>query len=224
MRLTPFVSLHLFAAVGLASVLACSGASETRVTDTSGSSSSAKEEGLPCCHGGFIYRCASEEALGRCADESAADTTDCMKTSTTCGAAGQTSEGETSTAADAQAPKKKTGATCGDEAECEGGLCLAVNGSKSGFCSVECVRSTDCPSNYRCDLLASGTKACMPIGEAKIGEACARSMDCESNICLQRGEAAVGYCSATCTVPGDCPLGWACGYVTGFSGKVCAQP
>ena len=209
------------AAVG-ALLVACSGSSPSGVN---GPATTA--ETFPCCNGGFIFKCATESALGRCSDVKALDTTDCTKTTTACG--GESNPEDPSKPApdagsDASDKKKPAGAKCTTEAECDGGLCLSFGGGNVGFCSNTCASKTDCPTDYRCELLPDGVKACAPVGEGKLGATCTYNMNCESDLCLAGASATTGYCTAPCTVAAECPAGWGCTPVGGASGKYCQRP
>lgn len=222
------------ASITLVSValVACSGSTPSGV---SGSSASTSPQTYPCCHGGFIYKCASEAALATCSDSSADDTTDCTKTATACGegagaagggsgasggGSGATGDGGTG----GTAATKATGTKCADEKECTGGLCLTFNQGSVGFCSNTCATKNDCPSDFTCRLIESGVKACAPAGEQKLGETCSYNMDCVSELCLTVGSATTGYCTAPCTAAVECPAGWTCDAVGGASGKYCHRP
>jgi hypothetical protein len=236
-------AIVLFAGI-VASTAACSGAGDSGIASSASSS-----KGLPCCHQGYIYQCASDAALNRCADTAADDTTDCTKTSTTCGGAssgGASSSGSSgassssggsssgssgasssssSSSSGGAAAKKKTGDKCVAESECQGDLCLVYGAGSAGFCSNACATSTDCPSKFRCELADKlGSKVCVPQGEKLIGETCSYNMDCASNLCLTVGGAALGYCTGQCNVPADCPATWTCSAVSGASGKFCKRP
>jgi len=237
-------ALVLFAGI-TAATAACSGAGDSAISTPAASS-----KGLPCCHDGYIYQCASEAALNRCADTAADDTTDCTKTSTTCGSSGASSSGSSgssgassssggssgkssssssssssSGSSGSTTPKKKTGEKCTVESECQGDLCLVYGAGSTGFCSAACATSTDCPSKFRCELADKlGSKVCVPQGEKLIGETCSYNMDCSSNLCLTVGGAALGYCTGQCNVPADCPATWSCAAVSGASGKFCQRP
>jgi len=224
----PFASSFVAVALASASLVACSGSTPSGV---SGSSASTSPQTYPCCHGGFIYKCASESALATCSDSSLDDTTDCTKTATACGdgagsgaggAGGGAGAGDGGTTA--PTATKSTGSKCAEEKECTGGLCLTFNEGSVGFCSNTCASKSDCPADYTCTLIKSGVKACAPKGEGKLGDTCTYAMDCASELCLTNNGATTGYCTAPCTAPAECPAGWGCDAVGGASGKYCKRP
>ncbi len=63
-----------------------------------------------------------------------------------------------------------------------------------------------------------GTSTGSPLG----GE-CQADPDCESQICLFKGDATFGYCSKTCEDWTECPDFWDCGSVGNASGTYCIQ-
>ncbi len=215
-------------ALGAASV-ACSGANDVGV----GEPTAAKESGLPCCHGGYIYKCASDSALNACSDSSRDETTDCTKTTTTCGGSGTTPTPTTSATTPPPPPgpglppkpKQAVGEKCALDGDCADNLCLVFGTGTTGFCSKTCATAGNCPNKYRCELAEKlGSKVCVPMGEKRIGETCTYSLDCESNLCLTVGTATLGYCTGQCTIPAECPATWNCSAVGGASGKFCQRP
>jgi hypothetical protein len=222
------VVLPLAAFFGLlaAGSAGCSGAADSGVNGTPTSSASNGAGGLPCCHGGFIYKCASEDALAVCSDSSADDTTDCTKTATACGdsTTKPPATSSSSTTAPPPAPKKKTGEKCATEDECVGGHCLVFGAGSAGFCSSNCNSANDCPGQYSCELAPKlGVKVCVPNGNKKLGDSCTESIDCASTLCLTPSAGGVGYCSAACNAPADCGLSWSCAPVNGATGKYCQK-
>ena len=88
-RLLSLTTLAIAIAVGTASV-ACSGTNDATIVRPA----ETKESGLPCCHGGYIHRCANESALNACSNANR-DETDCTKTSTMCGTPAPSTTGTT---------------------------------------------------------------------------------------------------------------------------------
>jgi hypothetical protein len=94
----------------------------------------------------------------------------------------------------------------------------------TGFCSKVCITRSDCPSRFLCELQTKiGAKVCIPQGEKQLGETCTLAVDCESGLCLTTGSATLGYCTAQCTVPAECPANWTCATVSGASGRFCQR-
>jgi hypothetical protein len=214
-------SVSTIVAIGVL-LVACSGSSPSGVTGPAPTT-----ETFPCCSGGYIYKCATESALGHCSNAKTQDTTDCTKTATACGGEAGPEDGAAPDAGRAPAPtadKKAAGAKCTLEAECAGGLCLSYGGGDVGFCSNTCASKSDCPTDYRCELLPDGVKACVTKGEAKLGDTSTWNMNCESDLCLVAAGATTGYCTAPCTVAAECPAGWSCSSVGGASGTYCQRP
>ncbi len=223
-----FGGLALFLVVAASASTACSGANDAGVNEPA---PAAKESGLPCCHGAYIYRCASESALKACSDSSRDETTDCTKTTTTCGGttaptpSGTTPPPSTPDASPPPKPKQAVGEKCSIDIDCSDNLCLVFGSGTAGFCSKTCATAANCPSRYRCELAEKlGSKVCVPMGEKRIGETCTYNLDCDSNLCLTSGTATLGYCTAQCSVPAECPTTWACAPVGGASGKFCTRP
>lgn len=227
----PKTSVLVVAFVGITTAVAtgCSGAGSSGIT---GSGAGTSADGLPCCHDGYIYKCASESALNACSDRTKDETTDCTKTSTACGGGTQPPTpppGPTSSASSTGTsppppppPKSKTGEKCNDPSQCEGDQCLVFGAGTAGFCSNVCASNSQCPTQFRCQLAEKlGVKVCVPFGEAKLGDSCALGADCASGLCFTGG--GVGYCSATCNVPADCGLNWQCAPVAGSVGKFCLK-
>ena len=69
----PFASVGLRAlfavAIAASATIACSGSGSSGVIGAQ-QDAQQKDDGLPCCHKGFIYKCASEDALNTCSDAS----------------------------------------------------------------------------------------------------------------------------------------------------------
>jgi hypothetical protein len=190
---------------------------------------------LRCCFGGVAHRCGNVAAQDHC--NAGIDTLDCAKTAEICGvgpadaAATNDPPDGSRTPIDAQIPaeaaapidvaKKTVGALCADSSECEGELCLTGGGGSAGFCSKTCAVSRDCPSGFRCDYLEKlGIRACIQIGEKRLGEPCIGGEECESGICT--GVDGSRFCSKGCASAAECPAGWSC--VTISSGmKRCVQ-
>lgn len=61
--------------------------------------------------------------------------------------------------------------------------------------------------------------ASAPMGGG-FGETCESPLNCASNVCVS--DSGRNFCSLTCTVPGDCPGGWACFATEDESTRVCA--
>ena len=114
----------------LFAVAACSGSSTPAV------SSSPTTVDLPCCHGGTIYQCATEDALAACSHGS--DTVDCSKTATSCGDGASSSDGGSSTPPPADdggkpsPPKGNVGDKCTANSDCAGEQCLVYGIGASG--------------------------------------------------------------------------------------------
>ncbi len=225
----PSAVLHVLVISAAIAVAACSGASTDSTTSGipgGGAASATDPGGLPCCHGGFIYRCATEDALTVCSDASQDDTTDCTKTATACGGGGSStsSDAGTTSASTSTSKKKKTGEACVEVSECEGGQCLVFGSGTTGFCSNICSSATQCPNNFRCQLVESiGNKVCAPLGDGKLGDSCVYGIDCASELCIAPGSGGQGYCSATCNVPSDCGVNWQCAGLPGAAGKFCQR-
>lgn len=221
-------ALVLVAVIAAISGTACSGSNGSGATGTSGGTGVGATDpaGLPCCHGGFLYRCATETALEVCSDAAQDDTTDCTKTATACGGGNgpSTAGSDGGASATPSKTKKKTGEACVEVTECEGGQCLVFGSGTTGFCSNVCSSATQCPNNFRCQLVESiGNKVCAPLGDGKLGESCVYSIDCTSELCLSPASGGKGYCSATCNVPSDCGVNWQCAPVEGAAGKYCQR-
>ncbi len=125
----------------------------------------------------------------------------------------------------------KLGAACGEDLDCQGGLCVA-SGSKY-VCSQPCGASAPCPNGTSC-VAISGGAACLPAQQkVGVGGSCEASDDCQSGLCVVGTKGAI--CSQPCTKDAQCGGGWACAPLKGgggactklgdgTSGKVCDSP
>jgi hypothetical protein len=202
-------------------LLAALGSASTGCSSTVAAPAGTTDSTLPCCHDGFIYRCANQAALSACGDSTKDDTTDCTKTSSTCGGAAGP-QNDAGPKPDSSVAKKATGDKCELPADCTGDLCLVFGTGTVGFCSKVCANASDCPNRFNCNLAEKlGSKVCVPMGDKRVGDPCTNPTECASEVCLTRDGA--GYCSAPCGVPAECPAGWACGPVNGSAGKYCLK-
>ncbi len=125
----------------------------------------------------------------------------------------------------------KLGETCGQDLDCQGGLCLP-SGSKM-ICSQPCSGAAPCPSGTTC-VAVSGGGACLPAQQkAGVGGSCEASNDCQSGLCV--GDQKNSTCAQPCTKDAQCGGGWACAPLQGgggactklgdgASGKTCDSP
>jgi hypothetical protein len=103
---------------------------------------------------------------------------------------------------------------CGAANACENGLsCNPLDGR-----CYACTSGVDCGAGQTCDLAVG---LCTPDSGLGAGtcEACQADSVCASGVCVVESGAAIGYCSRPCTLPTDCPAGFACG-----SDSRCAAP
>jgi len=94
---------------------------------------------------------------------------------------------------------------------------------------TNCIDSSDCPENMRCENLkiknADYTRACCvegPRGCKTTGETCEDEFDCESGLCMAKNDGQ-HYCTKQCTDNNDCidPVSF-CKDMTVM--KVCTEP
>jgi hypothetical protein len=102
---------------------------------------------------------------------------------------------------------------CVDDTDCAdtaGFVCTAVGASR--ICLQSCRLSTDCRSGLDCALSANVAAdrwdyVCqLPYGPVAAGGDCTLVNHCSSGLCLY-GANGLNYCTASCTVAGDCPTG-----------------
>jgi hypothetical protein len=99
-----------------------------------------------------------------------------------------------------------------------------VGSGTVGFCSSVCASSTDCPNRFSCEFAPKlGAKICVAMGEKRVGDACSAGGDCASGICLKTQDGGVGFCTAACASPSECPAGFGCAPVGGSAGKYCVK-
>jgi hypothetical protein len=126
---------------------------------------------------------------------------------------------------------------CAANLDCAGtaagpGQCVVMPGGGGSVCSHGCASSLDCPSGLACG--ANGTcvalNGCAAVLQA-FGQTCLDDSACPTALAdskcvgLVKNKGTVlfaGYCSSRCTVPADCPTGYACTQDT-LLGLVCTK-
>jgi len=102
------------------------------------------------------------------------------------------------------------GATCSDDGQCAGKLCLPVSGGPK-VCSKAC--QGDCPPGMRCGLdIATGSKTvawCLPL-PSDLCKPCSADGDCQGGLCVPLAESKEQLCGVACGAGGTCPTGFVC--------------
>lgn len=108
----------------------------------------------------------------------------------------------------------QTGNPCGQNGDCQGGLCYNFGGAMGSDCTEPCRASSDCgtaDSVCSWDVLGgSGTDvyaACFPLGTlGNFGASCMNDMQCGTGVCN------TANCTGPCFGDGDCSgvSGWRC--------------
>jgi MYXO-CTERM domain-containing protein len=120
---------------------------------------------------------------------------------------------------------KPFGGACSGNTDCQEQLC--VNGDSGMFCSRSCSANADCPTGYDCSSSVCQQQKSAPTPPTPqtppgqgggFGALCAANQDCGSGMCTIVG--AVAFCSSTCGVDADCPLGSVC-QTTSLQAPVC---
>ena len=126
--------------------------------------------------------------------------------------------------------KTKLGQACTSSVECEDKYCAPVSG-KGYLCARKCDTATPCPTGYTCtnykDSQGATIGLCVPSttpppSKKKMGEACTKHADCDTNVCLNTGNGPI--CTRYCPVTGTntCPSGWSCAKTTTGQG-ICVK-
>ncbi|MFZ4577152.1 MAG: hypothetical protein ACOYOB_02060 [Myxococcota bacterium] len=113
---------------------------------------------------------------------------------------------------DQPAQKLPLGAKCFDATECDSGACLKADlQANYGLCRQKCSGKGTCPSGFSCIQQVEGFMACLPGNDkVPVGSACTGTGDCDTNLCIDAGNAM--FCSKNCDLNqvGVCPCGMAC--------------
>ncbi len=99
------------------------------------------------------------------------------------------------------------GGACEAPSDCQTILCIGI-GQGKGICTQSCTSDSQCPGAMSCI-----NEVCLEKGNAKFGEACESSLDCESVYCPPFLE----YCTNQCESDADCPPDIEC--ELGFGGQ-----
>ena len=110
-----------------------------------------------------------------------------------------------------EAALQPLGTSCGDNAECESGICaVGVIGS---VCSI-CATNADCGTNQAC-VPGSGVNYLFCVGQQALGESCSSDAECVQQHCFG------GVCGS-CSADLDCGDGGACSLDNELGYAVCA--
>ena len=111
---------------------------------------------------------------------------------------------------------KPEGVACGDDAECETGLCDALPGAVK-LCMRKCIAG--CHDNEVCSVLGVERFGCVPE-RAGLCQPCARDSDCPylADRCLTLG--AEQFCGRDCSYDGTCPDSFRCSESTTVDGTL----
>ncbi|MEO7095046.1 MAG: hypothetical protein ABI175_17435, partial [Polyangiales bacterium] len=102
------------------------------------------------------------------------------------------------------------GDPCLYDAHCSSGSCLeAADEPLVRYCSTECARDADCPSEMRCDDHACRYPTPSP---GATGASCTTDAECVRGECVD-----ATYCSIRCVSGrGDCPADFSCEHLGGI--------
>jgi Tol biopolymer transport system component len=159
---------------------------------------------------------------------------------------GQASAQQSESQPQQPAPTQNTCATstCGSAEACPNLPCICNNGKivntracNNACCApanVACTNSCTRFGGFSGNLSGSGgsqqteqasSPAPAPAQQTKaaFSKSCRQDRDCESNACLFKGRASMGYCTKECTSFSECPFQWECKNVRNGSSKYCVQ-
>ena len=109
--------------------------------------------------------------------------------------------------------KKDFGESCSKHTDCKSSICITAS-SSTAFCSKQCSKSSDCPTNYECKNLVCQKKTTTPPPptKKKYGEVCAGPGDCESGLCAPDTARSTYFCTKLCDLnnTSSCPPGAMC--------------
>lgn len=115
----------------------------------------------------------------------------------------------------------KDGAPCGYSGECESAFCAIGDGASCGTCAPKTKDGDPCVNGVCSGGLSCTDSVCYALGDAAIGESCARQSDCivKGGACnpITHRCVALTIASGTCGLQGD-------GYATCQAAAKCSAP
>jgi hypothetical protein len=171
----------------------------------------------PGCENGLVC----DQADGRCYMCTAADSSACANDEVCDAVAGLCKA--------SGAGNADVCSSCGADADCSRGACVIATGATTGYCSLGCAATGDCPAGFYCGATSKRCKA--PEGcdawLRTMGATCLSYERCEDELYGGRcehpyGEA--GYCTAPCRSNTDCRIGTGAASTFTCSGGYCTPP
>lgn len=117
-------------------------------------------------------------------------------------------------------PRGEVGSPCVTSGDCVEGAFCATSGDRS-WCTQLCTADS-CPEGFAC-VDAGTAMVCAPeLG--LVGDVCAESGECVTNLCVTRGGSMTSECSQMCSADAPCAPGFECRRTGEGTAAVCVRP